>query len=138
MEIIVAGCKVEKVQKFRYLGLEVDNGVTARAMMTKTLDSARRAFKTLVDTITVKGWDVRATRLILLDVMVRSVLTFGCNVWASAAPEWVSYPETSLFKAFEVFYRRALRRLAEVDRTVRNEVLYIVTARVPLALFILK
>lgn len=68
-------------------------------------------------------------------MLVRSHLLFSSVIWGSqAAKGWMSKE----IKEAEVMYRSSLRTMMNVGRRVRNEILYIVAARLPLDLIIMK
>lgn len=88
--------------------------------------------------ITSLGWRDRRTRLLLFDVYVRSVLLYGGAVWGMHFLPISGDLAFDCMQDFGVFYRRCLRALLGVSGFVRNEVLYILSGRAPLQLYLAK
>ena len=88
-------------------------------------------------TLVARGWRDRATRLLLFDTYVRSSLLYGAAVWGS----YLLHPSCTISVdctgKMGSFYRGALRTLLGVGR-IRNEVVYILSGRYPLQLYIAK
>ncbi len=84
------------------------------------------------------GFYDKRTRLILFDCYVRSVLTFGCNVWGSSLIADNLPIQADKEGKFGVFHRRCLRQITGLDMHVRNEMVYLLSAAVPLRVYILK
>ena len=77
------GTEIPVVQLFKYLGLEFDGTRSTRSMIRHRLLEARKAWGRLMGKLISRGWQDRATRLVLYDVFVRSVLLYGCTVWGT-------------------------------------------------------
>ena len=82
--------------------------------------------------ITSLGWRDRATRLLLYDVYVRTCLLYGGASWGMAFLSWDENLVRYCMGAFGVFHRRCLQALMGVSRSLRNDVLYVVSGRGPL------
>ena len=52
-------------------------------MLTNRLLEARKAWGRLMGKLVGRGWQDRATRLVLYDAYVRSVLLYGSAVWGT-------------------------------------------------------
>ena len=83
-------------------------------------------------TITSLGWCDHATRLLQYDIYVCTCLLYGGALWGMA---FLS-PDGDLVQdcmgAFGVFHRRCLWALMGVSHLFRNDILYVVSERVPL------
>lgn len=84
------------------------------------------------------GWRQGATRLLLHDVYVRSVLTYGSAIWGVDMPPTSRRRPPASIRALEVVYNRGIRQLLGVSRNVRLEILHAVAARPPLGVIIRK
>ena len=78
----MAGFSFRVVDSFRYLGLLFDSGGTADTLVEDMVGRARRAFGGLCEFLGTQRWRVPWTRLVLFDIYVRSLMTFGAAVWA--------------------------------------------------------
>jgi hypothetical protein len=52
-------------------------------MVKKITSKAKSAFAWLLNIVRYRTWNLSATRLVLLDVYMRSVLTFGVVIWGA-------------------------------------------------------
>jgi hypothetical protein len=73
--------------------------------------------------------------LLLLDVYVRTLLTYGAAVWTPGllGPMGDS-PPTSPVGPLATIYRQCIRTLLGIPRDIRMEVIYTLTLRWPLEL----
>ena len=131
-ELDYRGTLIPVVRLFKYLGLHFDGSSSTRSMLQHRLGEARRAWGRLMGKLVSKGWQDRATRLVLFDAYVRSVLLYGSAVWGNSfvhgdTGALVVGPSEEL----GIFYRRCLRTLLGVGSHVRNEVVYALTGRLP-------
>ena len=78
-----------------------------------------------------RGWQDRATRLLLFDTYVKSCLLYGAAVWGSYLLPSSCSLEVDCTAKFGSFYRGALRSLLGIGK-VRNEIVYILSGRLPL------
>ena len=78
------------------------------------------------------------TRLLLFDVYVRTSLLYGGPVWGMAYLPSSGDLGRDCMGRMGVFYRRCLRSLLGVSRSTRNEVLYVLSGRGPLQLYLAK
>ena len=83
------------------------------------------------------GFRDKRTKLILFDCYVRSVLLFGCNVWGGTLLANDPLPNDKE-GAFGTFHRRCFRQLVGLKKSVRNEIVYLLSTSVPLHVFVLK
>ena len=77
------GSEILVVQLFKYLGLEFDGSTSTQSMLRHHLCEGRKAWGRLMGKLVSRRWQDRATRLVLYDTFVRSVLLYGCSVWAT-------------------------------------------------------
>ena len=108
-------------------------------MVTHRLQEARKSWGRLIGKLVARGWQDRATRLVLFDAYVRSILLYGCSVWGAqfvrpATGELVVGPYDEL----GIFYRRCLRSLLGVGPRTRSEVVYALTGRFPVEVHLRK
>jgi hypothetical protein len=69
------------VRSFKYLGLHFDQRASAVHMIEQQTIKARQAFYWLLRFVTTHAWNTPHTRMVLLNVYVRSLLQFGSPVW---------------------------------------------------------
>ena len=104
--------------------------------MAARLAAARRSWGWLVSTLAQWGWHDRATRLLLGDTYVHSVLLFGAAVWG---PDMVD-PGGNIARdrtgQLGSFYHTILCSSLGLPRTMCNEVLFVLSGRFPLSLYI--
>jgi hypothetical protein len=74
--------KFEIVPEFKYLGLWFDGRASEKCMIKHVIEKSRKAFHWLVSFVNTNGWYHPNIRVTLCEVYVRSLLQFGCNVWA--------------------------------------------------------
>ena len=86
--------------------------------------------------VTSLGWRDRATRLLLLEAYVRSCLLFGSSVWGVEFLGSSPSVATASLGSLDVFYRRTLRSMMGLPATLRNELVYVLTGRFPLAVYV--
>ena len=72
----------EVVSEFKYLGMVFDGKGSEKKMVANMLVKARKTFHWLVSFLNQNGWQHPNLRLVLFDVYVRSILQYGCSVWA--------------------------------------------------------
>ena len=58
-------------------------------MVQEILRKGRQVFMWLASFVQQHGWNTPHTRLVLFDIYVRSVLQYGCPVWA---PQLLLHP----------------------------------------------
>lgn len=66
---------------------------------------AKGAYVRLETQMRNQGWRIRATRLLLHDVYVRSVALFGAPLWGAAAPMEFSRRTSPAVHSLETMYR---------------------------------
>ena len=130
--MVITDTPIPVVRLFKYLGLHFDGSSSTRSMLQHRVGEAHKAWGRLLGKLVSKGWQDRATRLVLFDAYVRSVLLYGSTVWENYfvqgdTGELVVGPSEEL----GIFYRRCLRTLLGVGSHVRNEVVYALTGRLP-------
>ena len=69
---------------------------------------------------------------------MRSVLLYGCPVWGSGLLDDWGQIDRDCTGALGVFYRSCLRSLLGVSRDLRTEILFVLSARVPLRILVQK
>ena len=94
---------------------------------------ATRAFGGLCDFVGTHRWSTPWTLLLLLDVYVRTLLTYGAAVWTPGllGPMGDS-PPTSPIGPLATIYRQCIRTLLRIPRDIRMDIIYILTLRWPL------
>ena len=126
--------ELPNLRKYKYLGLVWDGSPSMGAMTTARLTAAQAAWAKLLGFLTAHGWKDRVTRLLLLDTYVRTTLLYGAPVWGMEFLDREGNVARDTTGGFGVFYRRCLRSLLGLPRTVRNEILYVISGRPPLQL----
>ena len=123
----------ERVPSFRYLGIELDESGSSGLIVSTLATRATRAFGGLCDFVGAHRWSTPWTLLLLLDVYVRTLLTYGAAVWTPGllGPMGDSSP-TSPLGPLATIYRQCIRTLLRIPRDIRMEVIYILTLRWPL------
>jgi hypothetical protein len=64
------------------LGLVFDRMASGKHMVGGIIGKARKAMYWLIRHVQSNRWNMPHLRLVLADVYVRSILQFGCVVWA--------------------------------------------------------
>ena len=64
------------------MGLHFDQFASSKHMISFLLTKAKRVFFWLLKFVTTQHWTAPHTRLVLLNVYVRTLLQFGAPVWA--------------------------------------------------------
>ena len=123
----------DRVDSFTYLGVELDQTGSPGHIISALATRATRAFGGLCDFVGAHRWSTPWTRLLLLDVYVRTLLTYGAAVWTPGllGPMGDS-PPTSPIGPLATIYRQCIRTLLRIPRDTRMEVIYILTLRWPL------
>ena len=129
---------LERVRNFCYLGLEFDQYVSCRTMTLGVARRAKAAMAALRTFLRQHGWRQGATRLVLFDVYVRSVLLYGCVVWGVDISPTAAQRAPASIRQLEVMYQSGLRQLLGVHRDVRIDVLLILAVRPPVGVIIRK
>jgi hypothetical protein len=133
------GDTYEVVTTFKYLGVDIDQDGSAQGIGRQRLAVARGGLAALCTFIGVHRWTYIWTRLLLYDIYVRSLMTFGAATWA---PKYLQRgklaPGETVLGKLSAQHRRGLRNLANISLEVRNEVLYVATLRWPLETIIAK
>ncbi len=130
--------KFEVVSDFKYLGLHFDQEASTKHMITFIVDKARRVFFWLLRFVTTQKWNVPHTRLVLLNVYVRTLLQYGAPVWAPEHLDTSLTSEHHLLRSLFVQQRRCIRALLGVDSRLHNALLYAVSNQIPLQATLLK
>lgn len=131
-ELYYQGAPLERVSSFKYLGLVFTGATDHSDMRAARLTSARKAWGVLQGKLQALGWRDRATRLVLFEAYVRSVLLYGAPVWGVSILDERGRVGEDRTGPLGVFYRACLRNLLDVGREVRNELLYVLAVRPPL------
>ena len=126
------------MSEFRYLGLLFSGSPHLRGMAEARLVAVRKAWGRLMGFLVSRGWRDRATRLLLFEVFVRSCLLYGAGVWGVALLPASGSLREDMTGQFGVFYRRCLRALLGVHGHLRSEIVYVLSARLPLQLYVAK
>ena len=77
-------------------------------------------------------------RLLLFDIFVRTSLLYGGPVWGMAYFPASGDLARDCMGCMGVFYRRCLRSLLGFSRNTHNQVLYVLSGRRPLQLYLAK
>jgi len=137
--LALGGCEFECVREFRYLGMTIDERASLATMVQAMANRARQALGALCEFVGTQQWRVPWTRLVLLDVFVRTLLTYGASVWA---PHYLGDLDDSRTRSplgeLAGIYRRGLKTLLGAPHDTRMEVLYILSLRWPVSLALAK
>ena len=127
---------LERVSDFKYLGLKVTGSAGMGAMIDARLAAARKVWTWLVGMVTQWGWRDRATRLLLLDMYVCSSLLYGAATWGVDLVAVDGDLTRDRSGTIGVFYRGLLRATLGLHHRARNEVVYVLSGRLPVSLYI--
>ena len=122
---------MEHVERFKYMGLEFSGSAIVRDMVHARMAEARKAWGKLVGSLTSLGWRDQATRLVLLDAYVRSVLTFGAPVWGMGVLQRQHDMVGTDAWRVDALYRRYLKQICGLPRELSTDVLHVLTCRFP-------
>lgn len=81
--MIFEGTVLQEVTEFTYLGLRFDRAAKDDTMVEAVIKKSKVAWTALHKKILTHGWRQSATRLLLMDTLVRSHMVFGAPVWAT-------------------------------------------------------
>jgi hypothetical protein len=82
------------VQHFTYLGLKIDQQARSGTIVADLLSRASGALGMLCEFIGTQRWTVPWTRLVLYDVYVRTLLTYGAPIWTPHYLAGVADPQS--------------------------------------------
>jgi hypothetical protein len=107
-------------------------------MLTTMLDKARRVYYWMLKFVTTQRWNTPHTRMVLLNVYVRTILQFGAPVWAPQYLHLSLASEHTVLKPVFVAQRRYIRSLLRMDARLHNVLLYAVSNQIPLQTTLMK
>jgi hypothetical protein len=80
-EVSYRGEQLEAVKEFKYLGMQLNGTMNEQHMGRAVWRKAKAAGSRVVEYVKSNGWKQPATRLLLLDVYVRTLLLQSVVVW---------------------------------------------------------
>ncbi len=92
----------------------------------------------LISFVNRNGWVHPNLRLVLLDVYIRSILQYACPVWAPAFLLDNISDEHQVIRPICVQQRRCIRSLLGLSYRLHNILVYIVSGRIPIKVFLVK
>ena len=107
-------------------------------MVETRLVKANQAWTVLQSKLISLGWKDRSTRIVFFEAYVRSVLLYGCSLWGVMKLDGKGTVRVDCTRELGTFYRSYLRSLLNISHTIRNSVLYILAAKPPLSVYIIK
>ena len=82
-EMLVGDKKIDNVNEFKYLGIMMSNNTTKPDQIIKArLNAAKRSFISICTNCKLIGITNVRVKLLLVNALVRSVLLYGCILYA--------------------------------------------------------
>ena len=117
----------------------IDASASLATMKGAIICKAKGALGVLCEFVGTQQWNVPWTRLVLYDVYVRTLMTYGAAVWTPGYLEGFDEAHTrSPLGQLAVVYRQGIRVLPALSVDIRMELVYILTLRWPLAVALSK
>ena len=135
-EVELGGMHFEIVPEFKYLGLVFYAGGGEKLMISRLLERSRKCFGWLIQFLTVNGWKHPHLCMVLFDVYVRSIISYGSSVWGPRL--LVHGTEHALLQPVLAYHRKCTRTLLGLDRCTHSCLLPVLMARPPLRAELLK
>jgi hypothetical protein len=99
-------------------------------MLSHILTKAKSALGSLCEFVGSQRWTIPWTRLVVYDVFVRTLMTYGAPFWAPQYLQGAFEPCTRTpLVQLALTYRQGLRTLLHIPRDIQVEILYILTLR---------
>ena len=81
--MVIDNKEIETVSEFKYLGIILDNKATKPDKILKArLNAAKRSFLSICTNCRIIGISNVKVKLLLINALVRSVLMYGCILYA--------------------------------------------------------
>ena len=106
------------------------------ATTSARLVAAQKGWGKLLDTITLLGWRDHTTHLLLFKVYIQSTLLYGGAVWGPAFLPCLDDVTHDWTGQYGVFYWCRLWSFIGLPLSMCNEVLYTLSGRAPLQLYL--
>ena len=121
--------KIETVKEFKYLGIILQNNATKPDKIIKArLNAAKRSFYSVCTNCRLLGITNIKVKLLLVNALVRSVLLYGCVLYACMSDVQTTLtPVNGLFAQVEIFYRKMLRWIFQQNYDTRRSMLYLIS-----------
>jgi hypothetical protein len=121
--------KIETVDEFKYLGIMLSKKATKPDKILKArLNAAKRSFYSICTNCRIVGITNVKVKLLLVNALVRSVLLYGCILYACMSDVQTTLtPTNGLFAQVEIFYRRMLRWIFQQKYDTRRSMLYFIS-----------
>ena len=127
--MFVENTKIETVDDFKYLGIMLNNYTTKPDQIIKArLNAAKRSFLSICTNCRIIGITNVKVKLLLVNALVRSVLLYGCVLYACTSDVQPTLtPTTGVFASVEIFYRKMLRWIFQQPYDTRRSLLYLIS-----------
>ena len=125
----VENAKIETVDDFKYLGIMLNNYTTKPDQIIKArLNAAKRSFLSICTNCRIIGITNIKVKLLLVNALVRSVLLYGCVLYACMSDVQPTLtPTKGVFASVEIFYRKMLRWIFQQPYDTRRSLLYLIS-----------
>lgn len=128
-EMFIDNSAIETVNEFRYLGIMLQNNATKPVNIIKArLNAAKRSFLSVCTNCRIIGITNVKVKLLLVNALVRSVLLYGCVLYACMSDVSTTLtPSNRVFAQVEIFYRKMLRWIFQQKYDTRCSMLYMIS-----------
>lgn len=114
VEISLDGRKLEQVDTFKYLGVNIHKSGTEDVEVVGRIESTNKLYYALCNTFVKKKEITQKTKITVYNTVYKPVLTYGCETWN------ISKQMKSKIQTLEMKYLRAVKGVTRRDK-IRNQ-----------------